>query len=108
MEAICSAIAELFWQRVLVYKEGSGSASLFGEVTEKFASGAVVAKMQNAEFGVGDTLYASGDACCYPVIIKSIRVEDQPQERVTLTAEREIGLMFDHEVKKNRRLYRLN
>jgi len=106
VEALCSAICELFWSRFLSHKETNGTATVLGEVTEKFTNGAVVAKMQNAEVGVGDTLYACGETCCYPVVVTSIMLDDVTQERITVTTEREVGLMFDREVKRNRRLYR--
>jgi hypothetical protein len=108
VEALCVAICEMLSWQVVSRKKTNGGASTVGDVTEKFKNGAVVVKMQNVEFGLGDTLYVCGAACCYPVIVKSIHLEDVPLDHMTVTAETEIGLMFDREVKKNRKLYRVD
>jgi len=107
VEALCVAICEMLSWAVVSLRERDGSASTVGAVTEQFASGAVVAKMQNVEFQLGDRFYVCGASCCYPAVVRSIRLNDADQQRLAVTTETEVGLMFDREVKKNRKLYRV-
>ena len=108
VEALCVAICEMFSWAVVCRKETNGAALTVGAVTEKFANGAVVAKMQNVEFRLGDRFYVCGVSCCYPAVVRNIRLHDVDQERLVVTNETEVGLMFDREVKKNRKLYRVS
>lgn len=108
VEALCVAICEMLSWQVVSRKETNGAASTVGDVTENFTSGAVVAKMQNVEFQLGDRFYVCGASCCYPAVVKSIQLNDVDQEWMAVTTETEVGLMFDREVKKNRKLYRIS
>jgi len=107
VEALCVAIGEMLSWAVVSRKEENGAATTVGAVTEKFANGAVVAKMQHVEFQLGDRFYVCGVSCCYPAIVRSIRLNDVDQQQLAVTNETEVGLMFDREVKTNRKLYRV-
>lgn len=107
-EALCTAICEMLTWQVVSRNEGRGSALRVGVVTAKFNSGAVVAKMVNVEIVRGDRLYVCGDSCCFPAVVQSIQIDGVPHESRAVTTEAEIGLMFDREVKKDRKLYRLS
>jgi hypothetical protein len=108
VEALCVAIGEMLSWQVVSRKESNGAASTVGLITERFANGAVVAKMRNVEFQIGDRFYVCGASCCYPAVVKSIRLNGVDKDRMAVTTETEVGLMFDHEVKKSRKLYRVS
>jgi hypothetical protein len=107
IEAICIAISELGAWNVLILKTRRGEAKQVGIITERFSNGAVVAAMRESEIRLGDRLYVYGDACCYSTAISSIRLQDEPRDTLAVTAEVEVGLMFDRPVLKNRKLYKV-
>jgi hypothetical protein len=107
IEALCVAMSELGTWNVLTLKSKRGGARRVGAVTERIANGAVVAFMSDVEIAVGDTLYVCGEACCYSATILSIRLQNKPKDELALSAETEVGLMFDLPVKKNRTLFKV-
>jgi hypothetical protein len=100
-------MCELLAFQVINLKVESGSATRVGLITERFTNGAVVAKMSNVELRLGDTFYVCGESCCYPALVNSIQLNGDPQEGMVVTVETEIGLLFDRDVKSNRKLYRV-
>lgn len=44
-------------------------------------------------------------AYCQLVTIKSIQIEDIPQQKINITCEQDIGLKFDHNARKDLKIY---
>lgn len=102
IESLCQGLAELVSYRIIEIKISTGKARNIGRITEWFKKPrAAVAIINNISLSVGDSLFLVGEesSYCRLATIESMRINDRPQQQLTITATTELGLKFDIEAK---------
>lgn len=104
IKVLCEALAELVCFHVIQKKELLGRVRKTGYITEWLKRPkAAVAKVQMTSLSINLPLILVSKTLsyCQEVTIKSIRIDDNPIDTVTITDETEVGLQFDVDVRKD-------
>ncbi|MEC4896009.1 MAG: MAE_28990/MAE_18760 family HEPN-like nuclease [Oscillatoria sp. PMC 1051.18] len=112
VEVLCNALAELTTYSVVERKKSIGKVKQIGKVTRWFEKAkATRAKIQDAILSVGTTLFLVSETkyWCNVVKVESIKILEEGKEieknSVEITNERELGLKFNAEAKKDLLIY---
>lgn len=108
VEVLCLGIYEFVNHWVICKQLEHSKAQIIGEVTEKFSGTIIVAKIQNANLAVGESLFFTKDQYCAKATIESIQINDLAQSEIAITSEQEVGLKTSIQVRKKARIVKMS
>lgn len=99
--AICEALAERVQLAGLQSLKLHGHVTERGRITESLKADTVGIGALVGDFSRGSTVYLCGDSYCVERTLVNLQLNDVDHEAVQLSAETEVGFLFDGPGKKN-------
>jgi hypothetical protein len=104
---LSETLAQLLMKQVVERKKSLGEIRQVGSVLHKFSNNIVGVEMSAVELVIGDELIVVQKYACFKASVVSIRIHENPYQRLTTTAGQQIGIRLDAAVNEGAQLMKL-
>jgi hypothetical protein len=105
--ALATIMEELLSKHALDNMLGRGTANGLGKISETYSDNVTVCIIEGAKLAVGDDVYLLGDRVCWRRKVRSLHLDGNDAQTVTIAKPAEVGVKFDGKTPKRANVIRI-